>query len=709
MIGLRLKKLIKYSNFLILLGALALLLLSNNYNHISTNILSVLPQSQNKTLIKEYEQFNSSKVILLSVKGLNNQALETIKTLEEKLSTLPFIEHKQDLQSQKNHSNKYALYTQKLNTEKLAQLDVKKELQKLHDDLTHSLFPTPINLKDPFNLFEKQPTPTSKVGLKNGHLILKEYGYFSYFQLSSEATTLEAYQQIYTAVHALTQEHKEVTVFSPIFYYVENAHAIKSDVNKIILFASLLLLVLYVVLLKNIRLLLNTLTTLASSAIIAIVVVCSLFEDVSVFVIVFGVSISSVAIDYMFHHYMHGYYKEKKAFNKEVFLGLFTTLIAFIAVSFVSFSLIQQISIFAIVSLICSYVQFAFIYPLIQFKSKKEPTFSFPTFAVPAKYILLFSVGVIVLSLNFIHFDTNLKNLDYNNQPLKKKEHFFTHYLGDEEGMNILIQAKSVDELIANLNSIKPSLTVEHNPLDYLIGWDTFTTQNALLENAHFMQLKSELKTYASALGFRKDFFKNAYVPLSEKPQYTLADLRAQGLDILHFKDNLFLRVTVQKDAYKELSHYAFVKPLSMSLLFEESILKVKEELLNLGKIALLLILTLLLFVTKKRFFISINFLLFPLAMILAYSFFVPFNILHIFMLFIILALCIDYAIYTAKNLDSETKKAIIYSLLSTFAGFGVLIFSQINALQSIGIIASIGIASLALLLIFSKRFTPCN
>jgi len=111
-----------------------------------------------------------------------------------------------------------------------------------------------------------------------------------------------------------------------------------------------------------------------------------------------------------------------------------------------------------------------------------------------------------------------------------------------------------------------------------------------------------------------------------------------------------------------------------------------------------------LILITKKRFLFALSFLLFPLALILLYGNFVTFNILHLFMMFIILAISIDYAIYSSKSLDINTKKAILFSLLSTFAGFGVLMFSKINSLYSIGTIATIGVLAIAFLLIFLKR-----
>jgi len=86
------------------------------------------------------------------------------------------------------------------------------------------------------------------------------------------------------------------------------------------------------------------------------------------------------------------------------------------------------------------------------------------------------------------------------------------------------------------------------------------------------------------------------------------------------------------------------------------------------------------------------------------YAWIVPLNILHVFMLFTILSIGIDYAIYLSKENDICTQKAIIYSLVSTFAGFGVLVFSQINALYSLGMVATIGIVSIFILLLFMKR-----
>jgi predicted exporter len=73
-------------------------------------------------------------------------------------------------------------------------------------------------------------------------------------------------------------------------------------------------------------------------------------------------------------------------------------------------------------------------------------------------------------------------------------------------------------------------------------------------------------------------------------------------------------------------------------------------------------------------------------------------------MLFIILSISIDYGILWVQTISQDAHRGILYSLLSTFAGFGVLIFSDINALFSLGIVSTTGILAITFLLIILKR-----
>lgn len=707
MIGLLLSKLIRFSNFFIFLFALLLFFFNNNYSNITNNILSILPNSENKEILQAYNKYSNSKTILLSIKDTNSTTLDKLKQIENAISKIAGVELYNPISNSylQNYRTKNILLLNNLDEKKLQNLNIKKELQKLHQELTNSFFPVIINKKDPLNIFT-QKLSKNNLKIKNNHIFLEEYGFLSTFRLDKSINTLQEYKRVYSKINAITNKYQDIKVFSTIFYFVENSNAIKKDVNKIVVFAFSILLLLYIFILRNINLLVNTLTTLGTSAILATIIITSFYNEVSIFVLVFGLSISTVSIDYMFHHYMHGFYKNKhtsKKLNKEVLFGFLTTIIAFVAVSFISFTLIQQIAIFTIISLTISYLHFSFLYPKIGFILKDQRGFKDIGFKIRKKYFLIISIIIICFSPFIISFDTNLKNLDYQNTKLINLDMFFKEKLNQKNKLALLIEANSVEDLILKYEQIKIKLPILDSSLNNLISKSKLDTKKEFINSKIIQTIKYKLNKESKEIGFRENFFENAYT-INTKQNYDLTEMTRLGIDFFEYKNKIFTPVTIDKNDYKKIKSLNFLKPLSMRLLFDNSLKKVKDEILFLGLISLFLIILMVLFITKKNFLFALNFLLFPLAVILTYSYFSSFNILHIFMMFIILAISIDYAIYSSKSLDLNTKKAILYSLLSTFAGFGVLIFSQINSLFSIGVIATIGILSIAFLLIFIKR-----
>jgi len=215
--------------------------------------------------------------------------------------------------------------------------------------------------------------------------------------------------------------------------------------------------------------------------------------------------------------------------------------------------------------------------------------------------------------------------------------------------------------------------------------------------------LKNTLNSEAEQLGFKKGYFKYAYEPKRPFVNYTEENIKAYGIDIVKVNDSYVAYGTVSKKLYQKVLAYDFVESLSLKERFEESMETSINMLLKLGILALIMIVILLYFITKRAMLYAITFLIFPVAMVSVYACFADINILHIFMLFVVLSIGIDYAIYLSKKNDNLTKKAISYSLISTFAGFGVLIFSNVNALFSMGMVATIGIVSIFVLLLFLK------
>jgi len=104
----------KYANFLILLLSVVLFFYLGSQTHISTSLLSVLPESKNKEIIQKFETLHNTKTLMLAVKGFDEQSLKTIMELEAELEKINHIEPKKlSLNSAlEAHQNRYKLCIQ---------------------------------------------------------------------------------------------------------------------------------------------------------------------------------------------------------------------------------------------------------------------------------------------------------------------------------------------------------------------------------------------------------------------------------------------------------------------------------------------------------------------------------------------------------------------------------------------------------------------
>lgn len=705
-------KLTNYINIFIFISLLFLVITFDSFSKISTKLETILPNTANKELLKEFSKFKGNKELFLSYKEQNKNSLKELKKLEKEIVFIKGLSLKKFTKNQKlqEYNEQYKLYKSDLNKELFQSLNIKKSLEHIKYQMIHDDFGFTLKKKDPFNLYKEKQQNLSKY-IKNSHLALKDYGYLSIFTIDNSIDTMPEYEQVYSELHNIlkAQNNKEeIKVFSSMFYFVENSQLIKNDVNKIILISTILLILLYIVILRNIKLLFNTLLTLSSSVLLSLLISTFIFKELSIFVLVFGVSISTVAIDYMFHHYMHEYYESKKGFNTSVFFGMITTVGAFFIISFLDFDLIRQISYFAIFSLIFSYLQFSFLYPKIKFVKPKN-TLNIKNiksiFYIKASVLTIISVLVIIICLQNIQFDLNIKNLDTKNTKLQEVQDFFYLKLKNKKRISVLITANTLENLLNNAKELKRKYSDSYIPLSTLLNKSEFLKKQKELQKLNLLDFRKNLNKEAKNLGFKENTFSFAYKEQKEFKNYTLEDIKNYGFEIRKYKKIYITYALVNKSKEEEIYKLDFVKSLSVKNMFEKSLATLYNQLLILGSLSIVFILFILFLTCRKNYLLAINFILFPMALILFSSFFISFNILHLFMLFIILAISIDFGIYLSKeDLQDKTKEAIFYSLLSTFAGFGVLIFSNIYALFSIGLIAIIGLISLIILLLFTKK-----
>ena len=686
------KRLSKYLNFTILVVLLIIVFTNHLSKNISTQITSILPQGENKELLKEFEKLNTNKQLFISYKGQSKDSLQNLKKIEKQLLQHNNIHPITTPSINKEYEKKYYYLLHKLDDKKFNSLDIKQELTIIHKKIMVSTFSFSLDTIDPLNLYEKNSLP------KSPYLQIENYGYVTILQLDKGINNFDKYKEIYDLVQNIKQSNPNIEAFSTMFYFVENQEKIKSDVNLIITLSLTVLFILYIVILRNIKLLIHTITTLSSSILFALIISIFIFNELSIFTIVFGISISTIAIDYMFHNYLHGYYEHKKTLNKDVFFGMFTTLGAFFILSFVDFSFIQQLTVFSICSLLFSYIQFTFLFPHLNIKSKQSKQITKNKVTIKPIFISLVSIILITVAIPNIRIDFNIKNLDIDNQELHDLDDFFNKFINKDKKTAVLLYANSVENLIINAHKLQTTYPKTLNPLGNI------PTQNSFekFDINRFETLNQEINRIAKEIGFRDNIFQNSYKLLDDIPKYTYKELKE--FPIGQYKNIFITYAIVSNSNYNNIIKEPYIKTLSFKELFKKDLTQSLKNLQFFSFIALLFICAMLFVAVKSKFFQALNYILFPIAVLLLLSFYIKLNILHIFMMIVLIALSIDYGIYmNSSKLTNSTHKAIFYSLLSTFAGFGVLVFSNVNALFSIGLISTIGIVSLIILLLTHK------
>lgn len=84
-------KLNNYLTLIILLITLLLAIVSKSFDSLSTSLETILPNSEQKELLKEVNKFSSNKKLFIAVEGFDKKSLEKIKSLEKELSKLNYL------------------------------------------------------------------------------------------------------------------------------------------------------------------------------------------------------------------------------------------------------------------------------------------------------------------------------------------------------------------------------------------------------------------------------------------------------------------------------------------------------------------------------------------------------------------------------------------------------------------------------------------
>jgi len=695
----------KYSNYIVLVILVLIGLLLKDSLSISTNLLSLFASKDNLEKLNIANNLGYSKEMLIAVKGFDLDAKKKVKSIVSKLKELKEIESIQykatpSKEIQQYFKNNYLILSD-FNATKLKDKDILNRLKELYNAQLNSFFYTAINKTDPLNLFTLKNIGSSNSNVKNGFISLGEYGYLIRVRTKVAPSDMKEAKILYDKTKSLLKQYDGVIAFAPFFYTVENSAHIKSDVQIIVVLSTIVLLIIYFFILKNIRLLTHIVVALASSMLFATLICLTLFENFNVLSLAFGMSLSAVSIDYLLHYYFHNFYANSKKIDRNVLYGFLTTVIAFTIFSFIPVPLISQISVFSVLSLSFAYILFTFIFPYLDIKNsnstiKKESIKPF----LSANTIFAVSIVLIIYSSFNLKLDLNIRNLDYQNISLQNLQKIFKNSTTSSL-KPVIVEANSEDELISNLEQLDKTVDKTFSLATFIKSKHSYKERLKVLSSYDFKRLNRVVNRYADEVGFKKGYFKDAYkfnIP-KEIKSVDFNIFKSLLLSVYKHKGKLYSIALVSKDA--DLSRFDFVTDIDVKEMFNRSSKDIYKNLILFGSFVLVVILILLFISVKSKIIYALNYILFPLALSVASVVtFSELNIMHLFSLIILVAIGIDYGIYMSNSKQTtDTALAIRYSLLSTFAAFGVLIFSSIVALNSIGVIITLGCIAIYILI----------
>lgn len=688
-------------NILIFLFLSGLFFISSSHIKFSTNFLELFFSQKTITLFDVIKKLELSNNIYIAKKGFGDESLDELYFLAKELKKLPQISKvtislvpSKELKAY--YKQNYYLLAD-FNDTKLSRDDVSKKLSLEYEKLANSFIYVPLDTNDPLGLFKIKLFPHAK------YLKIKDYGYILKATTNIDTSSTKEARELYENVKLLLQMQEGVMAYAPFFFLVENSTYIKNDVQKIVTIATLLLLLLYFFMLKNYRLLIHGIIAISSSVLGAILACGFYLDSINVMVLAFGISITTVSIDYMFHYYFHGCFT-KKGFikQKSVFFGFITTFGVFVIFSFIDIKLFYQLSLFSAISLLIAYILFSWTFsyldipkPLLKSKNLKTKSFN-PLFVV--------TISLVLLGYSYVHlkFDNNLRNLDYKNEKLLKLSKIFNDSLMQNSYQNIILSAKTKEVLLQKYEKLQALYPDILGIGKFVLSEKKCKEKLQKIKEYDFENLKKLINEEGNRVGFR-DAFVDSYTKTRDI-KCGMKPIDDMGFKIVKVKHTFYTLVLIDKK-YKVVLEKG-MEPLDITKTLSKDMDKAKKSIVKFMFVSIVFIIFILFVVSGRDILYPLAFVLFPLSVVLFFiSLFGTINIMHLFALIILMAISIDYGVYmhNTKNLV-ETRMAIKYALLSTLAGFGVLILSDTVALHSIGFVITVGIAMI-FILIYGKRY----
>ena len=738
---------------------------------IVNDLYSLLPTSDRQELIDSinssvYKSQASNFILLVSSDDITKRT-EAVRSMAKQLDDIEHIklvDLNRDLHN--NMSETLSEYRRTLissiDRNKIAEGDIDDILFRsytAHLGLSPSISSLSIN-DDPLLLFDsylqQYVTHTSEVAYVENNIVIqhkknnitKEYVLlvYSLHQDSSLNEIEQTSNQITRAIDNTKSSYDAIEIIASgsIFHIAQSSKSTKKEIVIISLASLILISLLFLYTFKNIIPLLLMMGSLVFATLGSMAVSIFFFSQIHLIILVFGVSLFGVAVDYIIHYSAGLYYSTGEnseythsSITRASALAMITTLLGYTCLSIGAYSIMQQMALFCCCGVLLVWLFIAtitsFLTPSHQLQAinhviaDKYQVISF-------KPLHLASISVVSMLIIVFLWNDDVNISAYYDPPKKLTEQDVlanTILKQYENNKFIVVKGSSPQLVLERLEKIQPtmqSLKLNAHIEDYAILTTFVPSEKKQKDN--FALIKSvAVGTSSPAVEVMEKFsfdkkdilnYQNDYHddrPLTYLHPDTWKNVAPSYLGMLWLGKinqeyaSLILLKGIQSE--KELSQlrneYEKIDYINFITDLKKTMIEQKQHAVYSLLIAYLLVAMLCIayYQSKKSLIIVLLPLLSTLITlsIVAIVSTGTLNLFHILGLFLLMGLGLDYGIFlynikNAKNADRITCiLAIKMSILTTAVSFGLLVFVSIPMISSFGQIILVGTIISALLL----------
>ena len=551
------------------------------------------------------------------------------------------------------------------------------------------------------------------------------------------------------------QDKIKVSAFGSTLVAVANANQIKTDIQFTVGIALTLLLLILIVFYRKFYIPIILFIPTLFGGLLAMAILCLVRQEISAISLGIGSVLLGITIDYSLHILTHirsnndpkELYKE---ITQPVLMSSFTTALAFMCLLFLSSQALQDLGLFAAVSVLgASFFALLFIPQVYKERlaSKKQQTVLDKVAAYPlhqTKWIvalLAFFLSVSLFTYHKVKFNKDIASLNFEPVHLKQAEaqldqltnsqsksiYLVTYGVTEEDALQKndkvfqRLQKLKDDGEILRFNSVGGIVNSKAAQREKIKEWNTFWTSQQK------DSVSSLLIASSAPLGFKATTFNTFYEHLNssfttQEPEAFSTLKLIDPNDFISSKEGMatvsslvkveHAKASQLENAFKDIPNTVTIDRQQTS---ERFLGHLKSDFNHLMQYSLVVILLLLLVFYRSVSLTLVTAIPICLTWLLTIGIMgilgLQFNIFNIIISTFIFGLGIDYSIFvtngmlhhyrTGEDILKTYKTSIILSVITTILGIGVLIFAKHPALHSVSTISVIGILS-ALVIAFS-------